>query len=197
MGRIYGSGRRHSAHDRKQTDLPVKKRNHRADLRYSERTAWISIYTVCRKSTDGNESRAYLCMHEFEKTGKDPGKTRLEHSQIFVDFEENKKKRSFKRKMVLGITPNTKFVYSLKSPEIRGFYYVAGNSVGISKPCRAGFFLFIVFNILIGGILRIVSSVIGTRTISIINIIPVLIVILSGIIGGIFCIIRNIGSVTS
>ena len=113
MGRIYGSGRRHSAHDRKQTDLPVKKRNHRADLRYSERTAWISIYTVCRKSTDGNESRAYLCMHEFEKTGKDSGKTRLEHSQIFVDFEENKKKRSFKRKMVLGIRPNTKFVYSL------------------------------------------------------------------------------------
>ena len=96
------------------TDLPVKKRNHRTDLRYSERTAWISIYTVCRKSTDGNESRAYLCMHEFEKTGKDPGKTRLEHSQIFVDFEENKKKRSFKRKMVLGIIPNTKFVYSLK-----------------------------------------------------------------------------------
>ena len=55
-------------------------------------------------------------MHEFEKTGKDPGKTRLEHSQIFVDFEENKKKRSFKRKMVLGIIPNTKFVYSLKPP---------------------------------------------------------------------------------
>ena len=53
-------------------------------------------------------------MHESEKTGKDSGKTRLEHSQIFVDFEKNKKKRSFKRKMVLGITPNTKFVYSLK-----------------------------------------------------------------------------------
>ena len=53
---------------------------------------------------------------------KDPGKTRLEHSQIFVDFEENKKKRSFKRKMVLGITPNTKFVYSLKwSPIWRPF----------------------------------------------------------------------------
>ena len=81
-----------------------------------ERTARISRYAVCRKSTDGNESRAYLCMHEFEKTGKDPGKTRLEHSQIFVDFEENKKKRSFKRKMVLGITPNTKFVYSLSEP---------------------------------------------------------------------------------
>ncbi|RHE70725.1 hypothetical protein DW723_14835, partial [Blautia obeum] len=36
------------------------------------------------------------------------------YSQIFVDFEKNKKKRSFKRKMVLGITPNTKFVYSLR-----------------------------------------------------------------------------------
>ncbi len=65
------------------------------------------------KSPDGNESRAYVCLHESEKTGKDPGKTRLEHSQIFVDFEENKKKRSFKRKMVLAIIPNTKFVYSL------------------------------------------------------------------------------------
>ena len=31
-------------------------------------------------------------MHESEKTGKDSGKTRLEHSQIFVDFEKNKKK---------------------------------------------------------------------------------------------------------
>ena len=52
-------------------------------------------------------------MHESEETGKDPGKTRLKYSQIFVDFEKNKKERSFKRKMVLGITPNTKFVYSV------------------------------------------------------------------------------------
>lgn len=118
MRRIYGSGRRHSAHDRKQTDLSVKKRNHREDIRYSERTTWISIYAICRKGTDGDESRAYLCMHESEKTGKDSGKTRLEYSQIFVDFEKNKKKRSFKRKMVLGITPNTKFVYSL-TPQIK------------------------------------------------------------------------------
>ena len=95
------------------TDLPVKKRNHREDIRYSERTTWISIYAICRKGTDGDESRAYLCMHESEKTGKDSGKTRLEYSQIFVDFEKNKKKRSFKRKMVLAIIPNTKFVYSL------------------------------------------------------------------------------------
>ena len=53
---------------------------------------------ILEKSTDGNESRAYLCMHESEKTGKDPGKTRLEHSQIFVDFEENKNK-SFKNSL--------------------------------------------------------------------------------------------------
>ena len=65
------------------------------------------------------------CMHEFEKTGKDPGKTRLEHSQIFVDFEENKKKRSFKRKMVLGIIPNTKFVYSLGAVNDSPFFYYA------------------------------------------------------------------------
>ncbi len=31
------------------------------------------------------------------------------------------KKRSFKRKMVLGITPNTKFVYSLKSAKRRAY----------------------------------------------------------------------------
>ena len=80
---------------------------------------------ILEKSTDGNESRAYLCMHESEKTGKDPGKTRLEHSQIFVDFEENKKKRSFKRKMVLGITPNTKFVYSLKQPFLAALHILS------------------------------------------------------------------------
>ena len=82
--------------------------------RFKDTDLFEQIFSkILEKSTDGNESRAYLCMHESEKTGKDPGKTRLEHSQIFVDFEENKKKRSFKRKMVLAIIPNTKFVYSL------------------------------------------------------------------------------------
>ena len=103
------------------TDRSIsKKRNHREDIRYSERTTWISIYAVCRKGADGNESRAYLRMYESEKTGKNSGKTRLEYSQIFVDFEKNKKKRSFKRKMVLGIIPNTKFVYSLKARSALG-----------------------------------------------------------------------------
>ena len=114
MGKIYRESRGYPSYTGKQRNLSETKRNDRKNLWNSKRTPWISIYTIHRKSTDGNESRAYLCMHESEKTGKDPGKTRLEHSQIFVDFEENKKKRSFKRKMVLGITPNTKFVYSLK-----------------------------------------------------------------------------------
>ena len=46
----------------------------------------------------------------------------MEYSQIFVDFEKNKKKRSFKRKMVLGITPNTKFVYSLNGAVSRAVF---------------------------------------------------------------------------
>ena len=36
----------------------------------AKRTPWISIYTIHRKSTDGNESRAYFCMYESKKTGK-------------------------------------------------------------------------------------------------------------------------------
>ena len=107
----------------------LRKETIETDIRYSERTTWISIYAVCRKGTDGNESRAYLRMHESEKTGKDPGKTRLEYRQVFVDFEKNKKKRSFKRKMVLGITPNTKFVYSLStSDEVLFSYYKSPGS---------------------------------------------------------------------
>ena len=82
------------------------------------------------------------CTHRFMiqgspwalKTGKDPGKTRLEHSQIFVDFEENKKKRSFKRKMVLGIIPNTKFVYSLKGhPENQDVLFMKRSAYYLRK----------------------------------------------------------------
>ena len=42
-------------------------------IRKKERTPWISIYTIHRKSTDGNESRAYFCMYESKKTGKNSG----------------------------------------------------------------------------------------------------------------------------
>jgi len=92
MGRIYGNGRRHPAHNWEQTDLPVKKRKHRENLRYSERTAWISLYAVCRKGTNRDESQDYLCMHESEKTGEDPRKTRLECDHFFILWDKNKKK---------------------------------------------------------------------------------------------------------
>ena len=78
--------------------MMTKNADKKEDLRYSERTAWISIYAVCRKGADGNESRAYFRMHESEKTGKDSGKTRLEYSQIFVDFEKIKRKEVLKEK---------------------------------------------------------------------------------------------------
>ena len=64
--------------------MMTKNADKKEDLRYSERTAWISIYAVCRKGADGDESRAYLRMHESEKTGKDSGKTRLEYSHFFI-----------------------------------------------------------------------------------------------------------------
>ena len=43
------------------------------------------------KGTDGDESRAYLRVHEFEEAGKNTGKTRLEYSRIFGFFKKNKK----------------------------------------------------------------------------------------------------------
>ena len=37
----------------------------------AKRKPRIPLYTDDRKSPDGNESRAYVCLHESEKTGKD------------------------------------------------------------------------------------------------------------------------------
>ena len=76
MGRRYGKSRRDQIWDRKQTNLSIAKRTYRKNLWNSQRAAWFPLYTIHRKSTDGNESRAYLCMHEFEKTGKDTGTPR-------------------------------------------------------------------------------------------------------------------------
>ncbi len=70
MGRRYGKSRRHQIRDRKQTNLSIAERNYRKNLWNSQRTAWFSLYTMHRKSTDGNESRAHFCMHEFEKIAK-------------------------------------------------------------------------------------------------------------------------------
>ena len=47
----------------------------------AKRTPWISIYTIHRKSTDGNESRAYFCMYESKKLARFLGKNGLLNGQ--------------------------------------------------------------------------------------------------------------------
>ena len=56
----------------------------RENLWNSERTSWFSLYPVHRKSTDGNESRAYLCMHESEKTSEDTGYEKWKLSAVYA-----------------------------------------------------------------------------------------------------------------
>ena len=48
----------------------ANERDRRAPLRNKKKPR-ITLYTDDRKSPDGNESRAYVCLHESEKTGKD------------------------------------------------------------------------------------------------------------------------------
>ena len=50
--------------------------------------------------------------------------------------EENKKKRSFKRKMVLDITPNTKFVYSLSKVFYKSFTFFLRNPDSMKSQIR-------------------------------------------------------------
>ena len=61
------------------------KGNHRTDFWNSERKPWIPLYTDDRKSPDGNESRAYVRLHESEKAGKDDSQEgKKGNSQVFV-----------------------------------------------------------------------------------------------------------------
>ena len=60
--------------------------------RFKDTDLFEQIFSkILEKSTDGNESRAYLRVHEFEEAGKNTGKTRLEYSRIFGFFKKNKK----------------------------------------------------------------------------------------------------------
>ena len=72
VGRVYGDSGGHPSYPREQGDLCPEEGDHRADLRDCERTAWVSLYTIHRKSTDGDESRAHFCVHKLKETGKDP-----------------------------------------------------------------------------------------------------------------------------
>ena len=69
----------------------------------------------CRKSPDGNESRAYVCVYELEKVSKDKGKMGI------AGDEKTAQKYNFgcnsfdKRNMALGYKSQSRFVYSLKA----------------------------------------------------------------------------------
>ena len=68
MGKINRESIGYPSYTWKQRNISETKRNDRANFWNSERTSWFSIYSVHRKSTDGNESRAYFCLHEPKKT---------------------------------------------------------------------------------------------------------------------------------
>ena len=84
----------------------------------------------CRKSPDGNESRAYVCVYELEKVSKDKGKMGI------AGNEKTTQKYNFgcnsfdKRNMALGFISQSRFVYSLTWPAVvRTCYY----SVSVSS----------------------------------------------------------------
>lgn len=64
-----------------------EKRNDRTDLWNRKGESWVPVYTAGGKSPDGNESRAYLCVHEPEKTGKNEGKIRHSGRGVNVQIE--------------------------------------------------------------------------------------------------------------
>lgn len=84
----------------------------------------------CRKSPDGNESRAYVCVYELEKVSKDKGKMGI------AGDEKTAQKYNFgcnsfdKRNMALGFISQSRFVYSLTWPAVvKPCYY----SVSVSS----------------------------------------------------------------
>ena len=76
MGKGHGDGGGHPPYPREQGNLRPEEGDHRADFRDGERTARVPLYTVYREGADGDESRAYLCVHGPKETGKDPCKKR-------------------------------------------------------------------------------------------------------------------------
>ena len=74
----------------KQTDLSIKERNHRADFCTAKEQHGFRYTQYTGKSTDGNESRAYLRVHEFEEAGKNT-ENEAGIQLIFGFFKKNKK----------------------------------------------------------------------------------------------------------
>src|SRR5574344_1942605 len=74
MGAIHGNLRRHPSDIGNEGFIRTEKGNHRKTLWNGKGESWFPIYTDVRKSPDGNEGRAYICVYEFEKVSKDKGK---------------------------------------------------------------------------------------------------------------------------
>ena len=98
MGRVYGDSGGHPSYPWEQGNLCPEEGDHRTDLRDCERTARVPLYTVYREGTDGDESRAYLCVHGPKETGKDPckkrgGRATLQGTSTYVkeDISQNKR----------------------------------------------------------------------------------------------------------
>ena len=50
-----------------------------------KRESWDAIYTNVRKGSNGNEGRAYFCLHEFEKISENARDTRKKTDVYGVD----------------------------------------------------------------------------------------------------------------
>ena len=55
---------------RSQGSLQIQERNHRTDLWFSQRAAWLPVYTAIWKGADESKGCAYLCMPESQKVSK-------------------------------------------------------------------------------------------------------------------------------
>ena len=113
MGRIYGDSGGHPPYPWGQGYLCPEEGDHREDLRDCERTTRVPLYTIHREGTDGDESRAYFCVHGLKKTSKDPcqkgerGVPSQEHPYILKKIYLKIKERCW------SLAPAPLFVYSL------------------------------------------------------------------------------------
>ena len=82
MGRTYGDSGGYPSYPWEQGYLRPEKGDHREDLWDSERTPRVSLYAIHREGADGDESRAYLCMHELEETSEDPCQERERRTAV-------------------------------------------------------------------------------------------------------------------
>ena len=70
MGRLYGNMWGYPAYRRNEGAILTQKRNDWKNLWNGKGKPRISIYAVVWQSADDNESRAYVCVHEFKKACK-------------------------------------------------------------------------------------------------------------------------------